>query len=428
MNCGAEFDDSLHACPECGTLVGDDVTLDDAAVSAGALGLSEQAAEVKNAFDRLGEAIGSFDSAASEIEQRANLYIEERMGTPEQADADVIDEAAEEAVDEAVEENIDEAAEEIVDEVVDDVTADAVDDAVAYQPEEADEPLDQIAVDAEAVADAMTSLDSESLSGMDSISVISSSGVLGLQRQCPHCGAIIYAGMRRCTRCGRPISTPTAAVAAPVPGEVPNLRKRTLLRRALVAIAVVLAVLGFGWYVATIVPQYFENLLEAKPTLREKESIDGEIDAMLKGDDEEQEGEEPEGGTQETSLSPSTFATRWKGTYEGASSVRESGTILRAVEFTFDRVDEDGTLGGVCNIGIADTGIGATNASYYVSGSINWETGELELRGTEWIDSGDLARMLLYQGTVSLETGTIEGSACELDGERIGPWSMSIQE
>jgi len=425
MNCGAEFDDSLHACPECGALIEDDVTFDDAAVLAGALGLSEQAAEVKNAFDKLGEAIGSFDSAASEMEARANLYIEERMGTPEQAVADVVDEAVEEVAEKAV----NEAAEE-VDEDVDEVDADAdVDDAaVAYQPEETGEALDQIAVDAEAVADAMTSLDSESLSGMDSIGVISSSGVLGLQRHCPHCGAIIYAGMRRCTRCGRPIQTPTATATAPVPGEVPNLRSRTLLRRALGAIAVVLAVLGFGWYVATVVPQYFETLLEAKPTLREKESIDGEIDAMLRGNDEEQEGEESEGDTQETSLSPSTFATRWKGTYEGASSVRESGTILRAVEFTFDRVDEDGTLGGVCNIGIADTGVGATNASYYVSGSINWETGELELRGTEWIDSGDLARMLLYQGTVSLEAGTIEGSACELDGERIGPWSMSIQE
>ncbi len=250
--------------------------------------------------------------------------------------------------------------------------------------------------------------------------VLTSSAMNGIQQRCPHCGAVVYAGMRRCSRCGRRLidqemgEDDVALKAAPL-----HEYKRFVGNKG--AILIILLVLAGGYFVAQLVPRLIAPLINDAPTIAgDTQSIDHEINEYLESGQEAEPEPEPE----PTKASAQSFPLRWQGTYEGAAYSDGSGTITCGILFTFDSVKEDGSITGTCEAGFGDFDPNDVDASYKLAGNVNWETGEIHLQGTEWVFSGEIERMRQFNGTVDFEAGTISGTAAGTDGSSQGPWQM----
>lgn len=122
-----------------------------------------------------------------------------------------------------------------------------------------------------------------------------------------------------------------------------------------------------------------------------------------------------------------SFPRKWSGTYVGTSSYVEGDHhINRAVAFNWTTVTESGHLEGICYVGTEDTGPGETYGTCYVSGDVNWDSGEINFSGTEWIDQGGLGDLRQYSGTVDLSSRTMGGSAWDVGtGLYETPWNVS---
>ncbi|MBR3312576.1 MAG: zinc-ribbon domain-containing protein [Atopobiaceae bacterium] len=119
-------------------------------------------------------------------------------------------------------------------------------------------------------------------------------------------------------------------------------------------------------------------------------------------------------GSTSTSKADS-FSRTWRGSYEGwTSHISGDDTISRAITFEFSSVSDDGTLEGVCYVGVDDDVPGATNASYYIRGEVDWNTGVIFLKGTSWINQGGLDDLRQYEGTVDFDRGTMGGTASDV--------------
>ena len=110
-----------------------------------------------------------------------------------------------------------------------------------------------------------------------------------------------------------------------------------------------------------------------------------------------------------------SFPTRWSGTYEGWTS-HQSGddTISRALTFDFTTVTDNGYLEGVCYVGVDDDEAGATNASYSVTGHVDWDSGSIHVEGTSWINRGGLDDMRQFDGTVDFDGKSISGRSSDV--------------
>ncbi len=122
-----------------------------------------------------------------------------------------------------------------------------------------------------------------------------------------------------------------------------------------------------------------------------------------------------------------SFPRKWSGTYVGTSSYVEGDHhINRAVAFNWTTVTESGHLEGICYVGTEDAGPGETYGTCYVSGDVNWDSGEINFSGTEWIDQGGLGDLRQYSGTVDLSSRTMSGSAWDVGtGLYETPWNVS---
>ena len=87
----------------------------------------------------------------------------------------------------------------------------------------------------------------------------------------------------------------------------------------------------------------------------------------------------------------------------------------RSVSFYFDTIEANGDLGGYCYVGVDEDSGGATQAAYCVSGHVDWDTGEIHIEGTKWIEQGTLDDLRQYDGTVDFSDNTISGTASDVD-------------
>ena len=117
-----------------------------------------------------------------------------------------------------------------------------------------------------------------------------------------------------------------------------------------------------------------------------------------------------------------SFPTDWSGTYEGYSQYAEGGSIDRTLRIVISSVTEEGDVSGICYIGANDPEAGT--GSYYVEGTIDWDTRTIELHGTRWYKQEDVKYMRVYNGTVSSGFDRITGTCMFADGSRVGAWEM----
>ena len=121
------------------------------------------------------------------------------------------------------------------------------------------------------------------------------------------------------------------------------------------------------------------------------------------------------------------FPAAWTGTYDGWTSRGATGddTISRSVSFYFDTIEANGDLAGYCYVGVDEDSGGATQAAYYVFGHVDWDTGDIHIEGTSWIEHGTLTELRQYDGTVDFVDNTISGTASDVGtGDYPGDFSL----
>ena len=118
------------------------------------------------------------------------------------------------------------------------------------------------------------------------------------------------------------------------------------------------------------------------------------------------------------------FPRSWSGTYDGYDG--EDRKISRSVTFDFTSVSDGGDLEGTCYVGVDEKGVGATNASYRISGHVDWDSGEVYVAGTEWLHDGGLKDLRQYEGTVDFGAKSMSGIASDVGTHDYeGAWRMS---
>ena len=381
-NCGATIEEGLGTCPECG------------------IALSE--AVLEPATD-LEHAEGDVEPQDTDVAGDGEL---EESQTEDALQEE--DEPSQEAVE-------GEASQELAEDELPQEASDG--DEQEEQLEDEDSEEDAAEDDAAQAAPMQAAFDPTP----EPFVVLTSSALNGMQQHCPHCGAMVYAGMRRCTRCGKRLIIQEEDEAEEGALRAAPLHEYKHLIGSRGVILVILLVLAGGYFATRLIPRLIEPLFDDAPTIVSGESIDHEINALL--EESEQEGEQEAEAEAEAApaLSPDSLGQSWNGTYQGTNG---SELVNRPLSIKINNVDNDGNVQATCVIG--EEGYEGAIASYYVVGTIDWQTGDIELRGDEWIDSGELARMRMFRGTVDMDAGTITGTSSELDGSREGPWSMSL--
>ncbi|MBQ9007281.1 MAG: hypothetical protein IJ092_13075, partial [Atopobiaceae bacterium] len=378
--------------------------------------LSEPAAEpvaVPASAEETAEPLDA-DAAQDEASEDAPAAVEPESGSEseEPQDQPAEEEPQENSADDESEESQDQPeAEEPQEEPTDD---EPQEDLVAEEPQEESDDEDTQVVPAQEVQEAFDPTP-------EPFVLLTSSAMNGIQQRCPHCGAVVYAGMRRCSRGGKRLALWEAEETEPAIKAAPLHEYKRFIGNG-GAILVILLVLAGGFLVTQLLPQLIAPLFDDVPTIVGGQSIDHEINAYMEesGQEGEQEGES-EAEAAQPALSPESLGQSWHGTYQG---INGSDLVNRPIDLKINSVDNDGNVQATCVIG--EEGYEGAIASYYVVGTIDWQTGAIELRGDEWIDSGELARMRMFRGTVDMDAGTISGTSSELDGTREGPWSMSL--
>ena len=159
-------------------------------------------------------------------------------------------------------------------------------------------------------------------------------------------------------------------------------------------------------------------------------SEDNASDSSSSSDSSDSSASAPKASAPKASAKPSpadTFPRKWSGTYIGTSSYVQTSDhhITRAVAFHFTDVSQSGDLEGICYVGTADPGAGETYGTCYISGNVDWDTGEIYFRGTGWIDQGGLGDLREYSGSVDFSSDTMGGSAWDVGtGLYETPWNV----
>lgn len=118
----------------------------------------------------------------------------------------------------------------------------------------------------------------------------------------------------------------------------------------------------------------------------------------------------------------------WNGTYEGRSDSAPGGIALRNMELTITAQDPSGAFQGTVSVGVGQEAETGVRGSYNVEGAVNWETNEVSLRGTSWIDQGGMSAMGAFSGIVDTNAWTLSGQWTDVDGvSGPGAWSMTAQ-
>lgn len=135
-----------------------------------------------------------------------------------------------------------------------------------------------------------------------------------------------------------------------------------------------------------------------------------------------------ESSTTQTAINANNLPRSWRGTYEGYTTHTSEGVIERSVTISLSQVGSDGSLEGMCYVGVDEKIAGATHGSYKVKGNIDWQSGQIHLYGTEWVDQGGLIGMGGFRGTVTTDSWAINGQWYDPEGEaQNGDWHMRPQ-
>ena len=90
----------------------------------------------------------------------------------------------------------------------------------------------------------------------------------------------------------------------------------------------------------------------------------------------------------------------WEGTYAGTSG---GTSITRSLMIEIDYCDENGVLEGYATV---DSG----SVKYFLSGNVNFETGDISFAGSEWIhNAAGFNSFAEFGGTVDYNSGNISG-------------------
>lgn len=95
------------------------------------------------------------------------------------------------------------------------------------------------------------------------------------------------------------------------------------------------------------------------------------------------------------------FSHIWNGTYDGEDD--NGNPTTRDMVFEFTSVSDSGALEGNCYVR------GSKSGSSTVAGNIDWNTGDIYLHQTGWIDQGDIGPEREYRGNVDFANGTMSG-------------------
>ena len=132
---------------------------------------------------------------------------------------------------------------------------------------------------------------------------------------------------------------------------------------------------------------------------REKEAQEkAEKEAQEKAEKERQQRKQTETTPEpfdNRSVTPSTFARSWNGSYVGVFARADGSEYQedRGFAVNFSSVSEGGSVYGVCEL--------TTGESYEVSGSIDWNTGYIEFQNVGWIVQKGTNSYRVFRGTVS---------------------------
>ena len=127
-----------------------------------------------------------------------------------------------------------------------------------------------------------------------------------------------------------------------------------------------------------------------------------------------------------SALSQDTLPRNWDGWYYGFTSQTASKTTKRACTIQLTSVSTDGSLEGICFVSKHAESVNDIHCSYNVRGSIDWQTGEITLNGTEWVDKGNSEGWGDFEGYVSgTDLSSIEGTWYSAsDHSTNGDWHM----
>lgn len=103
----------------------------------------------------------------------------------------------------------------------------------------------------------------------------------------------------------------------------------------------------------------------------------------------------------------SDFSLTWEGSYDGLTS--DETPILRQLIFVFRDVTNEGYLSGTCYVGVIDQVPEATSGSFFIEGTLDFNTGAIHLWQTAWLRQGGLGPEREFMGTVDFSTGTMSG-------------------
>ncbi len=118
------------------------------------------------------------------------------------------------------------------------------------------------------------------------------------------------------------------------------------------------------------------------------------------------------------------FSRYWGGTYSGRDD--NGNVVLRQLLFQFDEVSETGDLKGICYVGVCEADPSATSFNHGIEGHIDWNTGEIYIRHTYWIEGGGGQHPEReYRGAVNSEGNRMAGYLSTLGADNFDiPWEV----
>lgn len=142
--------------------------------------------------------------------------------------------------------------------------------------------------------------------------------------------------------------------------------------------------------------------------LENSDSIKLELDTDLTGNDYETD---LSSSVLTNSVESSTVYGVWKGKYVER---KNGNTVDRAIRLDIDHVS-NGAIEGIATID------GGENGSYFFDGTLNVKSGNVEFRGTDWIDNPNGLGFHLFSGILNETENTIEGT---VDGKDNNTFSL----
>ena len=223
---------------------------------------------------------------------------------------------------------------------------------------------------------------------------------------CPHCNSSmpLDSNDRYCTNCGSP---------NPYYKDEKSTGKK-FLPLMFVALGMV-AALGMG---AIMWKVLLQRPMEDRPVAAE----------LADEDSSDTNGESTADATSEevtNAEKAANFPREWSGSFDGYSQYVEGGVLTSYMRLHLLKVNEDGSFEGTCNIETYDETNGKRQGSYLIEGTIDWDSANVDMYGTKWIDDTDFVHMRRFRGMLTADQKSMSGTTVTLSGEHEGKWEAT---